>query len=79
MRHLQPVGDAKEIAAATDMYLEGLSYRQTARNMGDHRNLTTGAATVHHWVQDRSRKVNDIANELFKSRADVATLAEEQG
>lgn len=57
-RHAGP----KEIAAGVDMYLDGLSYRQTARNMADHHNLATNPATVYRWVQQYSRRACDIAD-----------------
>ena len=59
-RHATP----REIAAAVDMYFDGLSYRKVARNMGDHFNLATGQVTVHRWVQKYSQKASEIAAEF---------------
>ena len=53
--------NARERAAAVDMYLAGMSYRKAARHMGDHHNLETTPVTVYRWVQDYSKKASDIA------------------
>ena len=58
-RHAAP----NEVAAAVDMYFDGLSYRAVARNMGDHFNLETGPTTVHRWVQDYSQQATEIAKD----------------
>ena len=56
--------NAKERAAAVDMYFAGMSYRKVARHMGDHYNLDTGKSAVHRWVQDYRKKATDIADDF---------------
>ena len=51
---------AKEIGAAIDKYMSGMSYEQVSQHMGDFQeeNLKPSKASVHAWVKAYSRLAN---------------------
>ena len=55
-----PHGNAHEKGVAVDMYFDGHSYRQVARNMGQYLGRDTGEATVYRWVRELTRKADDV-------------------
>ena len=46
------------------MYFDGLSYRRTAENLGEHLGRDTEAMTVSRWVQGLSRKADDVVKDI---------------
>jgi len=59
-RHATP----EQIGAAVDMYFDGLSYRRTAENLGEHLGRQTEPMTVYRWVQGLSRKADDVVKDV---------------
>ena len=55
-----PHATAHEKGSAVDMYFDGHSYRQVARNMGQYFDRDTGEATVYRWVKELTAKADDI-------------------
>ena len=58
------------------MYFDGLSYRRTAENNGEHLGRPTNAATVYRWVQDHAAKASDVVKD-FKVKTGPVWVADE--
>ena len=54
---------AAQMGAAVDMYYDGLSYRATADNLGEHFGRRTNPATCYRWVQDLTATATDVLDE----------------
>ena len=59
----KPHATPQQIGAAVDLYFDGLSYRRTAENMGQHFDRPTNASTVYRWVQALSARANEVTKE----------------
>ena len=56
----RPHATAHEKGSAVDMYFDGHSYRQVARNMGNYFGRETDPASVYNWVRKLTGKADDI-------------------
>lgn len=63
-RDFRPRATPHEKGAAVDMYFDGLSYRQTARNMDAYFGRKTDQSSIYKWVRELTRKANAIVQPL---------------
>ena len=63
-RDFRPRATPHEKGAAVDMYFDGLSYRQTARNMDEYFGRKTDQTSIYNWVRELTRKANAIVQPM---------------
>ena len=56
----RPQATAHEKGSAVDMYFDGHSYRQVARNMGNYFGRETDPASVYNWVRELTATADSI-------------------
>lgn len=59
----KPHATPQQVGAAVDMYFDGLSYRTVAENIDDHFDRKTNPSTVYRWVQEQTKRANDIVGD----------------
>ena len=60
----RPHATPHEKGSAVDMYFDGHSYRQVARNMEQYFGRETDPASVYNWVRELTGKADDVLRPL---------------